>query len=127
MLVYKGVRFSRFARKAGISDEDLIRVVERADQGLVDADLGGDVIKQRITRKSSGAAGSARTLILYRREQRAIFVFGFEKKDMANITKAELQVFREKRQGSSLVRRSRTSQTSDVRRSHFHSRKRAER
>ncbi len=54
MRVFKTKAFSRFARKEGIEDNLLWEVVERAEQGNIDADLGGGVIKQRIPRLGEG-------------------------------------------------------------------------
>jgi len=42
-----------------------------------------------------GKSGGSRSIILLRRNERAFFVFGFEKKDQANIEKADLIAFRE--------------------------------
>ncbi len=93
--VYKNKSFARFARKAGLSDRDLWRAAESADRGLIDADLGGGVIKQRIARPGQGKSGGPRSIILFRHGDRAVFVYGFEKKDLANIDQNELEAFRE--------------------------------
>jgi hypothetical protein len=93
--VYKTKPFDRFARKARIPDADLWRAAELANQGLIDADLGGGVIKQRIARAGEGKSGGSRAIIAFRKNDRAIFVFGFEKKDQANIDRSDLQAFRE--------------------------------
>ena len=61
----------------------------------MDADLGGGVIKQRIARAGQGKSGGSRSIILLRHGHRAVFVFGFEKKDQANISTADLALFRE--------------------------------
>ena len=50
MRVFKNAWFGRFARKRKISEEVIWDAVDRAEKGLVDADLGGGVIKQRIAR-----------------------------------------------------------------------------
>jgi hypothetical protein len=50
--------FQRFARKEGIDEEELCDAVERAERGLLDADLGGGVIKQRIARPGEGKSGA---------------------------------------------------------------------
>jgi len=42
--------FQRFSDKERIGTAALIEAIERADRGLIDADLGGGVIKQRVTR-----------------------------------------------------------------------------
>lgn len=68
--------------------------MERAESGLVDADLGGGVIKQRVARTGQGKSGGYRTLILFRQGDRAIFAFGFAKSAQANITKADLALLR---------------------------------
>lgn len=69
--------------------------VERAESGLVDADLGGGVIKQRVARPGKGRSGGYRTLILFRQGDRAIFAFGFAKAKQANISKADLGLLRD--------------------------------
>jgi hypothetical protein len=38
--VYKNKPFSRFAKKANISDRSLWKAAQLANQGMVDADLG---------------------------------------------------------------------------------------
>ena len=66
-----------------------------ADQGAVDGNLGGGVIKQRIARDGEGKSGGSRAVILLRHGRRAVYVYGFEKKDRANIKPDELEAFRE--------------------------------
>lgn len=94
MRIFRNKPFTRFARKAGIPDADLTDAVERASQGLVDADLGGGVIKQRIARPGAGKSGGFRTIILLRIGSRAFFVHGFAKNDLGNIRKDELDMFK---------------------------------
>jgi len=57
---------------------------------LIDADLGGGVIKQRVARSGGGKSGGARALILYKKGERAYFVHGFAKNDRDNIDSSEL-------------------------------------
>jgi hypothetical protein len=66
-----------------------------AEQGQIDADLGGGVIKQRIARPGQGKSKGYRTIILFRREAKAFFVYGFAKSQRANINNDEEQQFRE--------------------------------
>lgn len=80
----------RFADKAGISDVALCRAVSHAERGLVAADLGGGVIKQRIARPGRGKSGGFRTLVVFRASTRAIFVHGFAKNEKDNIQNDEL-------------------------------------
>lgn len=87
--------FARFARNAGLTDTALIIAIERAEAGGIDADLGGNVMKQRIARPGEGRSGGFRTLILFRLAHRAIFAYGFAKNVKSNITPKELEALRE--------------------------------
>jgi hypothetical protein len=95
MSVYKTKAFARFARKSRITDGDLHEAARLANNGLIDADLGGGVIKQRIARPGEGKSGGSRSIILFRKNDRAVYVYGFEKKDQANIDRRELEALRE--------------------------------
>jgi hypothetical protein len=92
--VYKSKPFARFAKRARIADLDLWEAARRANEGLIDADLGGGVIKQRIARAGAGKSGGSRSIILFKKDDRAVYVHGFEKKDVANIRPDELEAFR---------------------------------
>jgi hypothetical protein len=80
----------RFAKKAGIGDVALCEAIRDAERGLIAADLGGGVIKQRIARPGQGKSGGFRTLIVFRLGIRAFFVHGFAKNEKDNIGKDEL-------------------------------------
>jgi hypothetical protein len=86
--------FARFTVREGIGDEDLRAAVESADRGLIDADLGGGVIRLRLARRGQGKSGGFRSIVLFRKGVRAFYVYGFAKKDLDNITAAELRAFR---------------------------------
>ena len=94
MRIFKNAWFERFARKQKIQDGMLLEAVLRAEQGLIDADLGSGVIKQRVARPGQGRSGGYRTLILYRQTHRAFFVYGFAKSQQANIGKEEETAFK---------------------------------
>ncbi len=93
--VFKSKSFARFARKAKIDDASLCKAIANAEKGLIDADLGGGVIKQRVAREGGGKSPGFRTLVLFRLGDRAFFVHGFAKKDQANIAEGELIALRE--------------------------------
>jgi hypothetical protein len=86
--------FGRFARKERIGDDLLCEAIARAERGVVDADLGGHVIKQRVARPGQGRSGGYRTLIAYRSKTRAVFQFGFAKNEQDNIDDNELKELR---------------------------------
>jgi hypothetical protein len=93
--IFKSGWFQRFARKEEIADAALQEAADRADKGQIDADLGGEVIKQRIARRGQGRSSGYRTIILFRRGTKAFFVYGFSKSQRANIDADELKQFRE--------------------------------
>lgn len=95
MRIFKNKWFARFAGKEGITDQKLCKAVKAAEQGLIDADLGGGVIKQRVARPRGGKSGGYRTIILYRKADLAFFVYGFPKSGQDNITRDELKTFKE--------------------------------
>ncbi len=68
--------------------------VDRAEKGLVDADLGGGVIKQRIARPGESKSKGYRSIVLYRKGDKAFFVYGFPKSDLGNIRDAEQEQFK---------------------------------
>ena len=51
MKVFKTRWFARFARQEKIADDGLREAIERAERGLIDANLGGGLIKQRVARQ----------------------------------------------------------------------------
>ena len=94
MRTFKTKPFARFAIREGITDEALCDAVERARRGLVDADLGGGVIKQRIARRGQGRSGGFRVIVVFRRGERAFFVHGFAKSDRENLRHKETGALR---------------------------------
>ncbi|MGO8953602.1 MAG: type II toxin-antitoxin system RelE/ParE family toxin [Rhodomicrobium sp.] len=86
--------FARFQRRERIAEKVLVKAIRDAGAGLVDADLGGGLIKQRVARKGEGKSGGYRTVIAFRRGERAVFLFGFAKSDLTNIDDDELEKLR---------------------------------
>lgn len=92
--IFKNRWFEKFARKQDIGGDVLREAVERAERGLIDADLGGGIIKQRVARKGGGKSGGYRAVVVFRSGDRALFLFGFAKSDRANLSTEELGQFR---------------------------------
>lgn len=93
--IFKSKWFERFARKEKIKDTVLSEAVKRAERGQIDANLGGGVIKQRIARAGQGKSGGYRTIVLYRRGDKAFFVYGFPKHERDNIDASDERDFKE--------------------------------
>ena len=94
MQILKTKGLVRFARRERITDTSLREAIERAERGLIDADLGGGLIKQRLARPGQGRSGGFRVIVAYRAKGRAVFLYGFAKNERDNIDPDELQVFR---------------------------------
>jgi hypothetical protein len=89
--VFKTRYFSRWMRKTELTDSALCAAVAEMGAGLIDADLGGGVVKKRIALPGRGKSGSARTLVATNKGSRWFFVFGFEKNERANISAKEVE------------------------------------
>lgn len=87
--VFKTRHFSRWMRKTELTDSSLCAAVLEMAQGLIDADLGGGVVKKRVGLPGRGKRGGARTLVATNKGNRWFFLFGFEKNDRANISAEE--------------------------------------
>ena len=90
MRVFATKWFARFARTEGIGDERLCEAIARAEQGSIDADLGGNLVKQRVARKGGGRSGGYRTLIALQAARRSVFLYGFAKSERNNINAKKL-------------------------------------
>lgn len=68
--------------------------IERAERGLIDADLGGGLIKQRVARQGKGRSSGYRMIVAYRAKGRAVFLYAFAKNERENIEPDELAELR---------------------------------
>ena len=93
--IFKTRFFDRQMQKIGLSDELLLNAVYEMERGLIDADLGGGVVKKRITLPNRGKSGSTRTLIATNKNDRWFFMFGFEKNQRDNINEKELRFLKD--------------------------------
>ncbi len=94
MRIFKTRRFERWARKKKVNNWQLIDAVNEINAGLVDADLGGHLIKQRVARSGHGKRGGHRTLIVFKSGERAVFVYGISKNNQENINENEEKICR---------------------------------
>ena len=94
MRIFKNAWFRRFARRERITDQVLREAIDRAEDGITDADLGGGVIKQRIARSGQGKSGGYRTIIVFKKGDLAFFVYGYAKSERNNIDRGETDAFK---------------------------------
>jgi hypothetical protein len=86
--------FANWANGAGLDDDALAIAVAEMERGLIDARLGGEVVKKRVALLGRGKRGGVRTLVAFRQEEKAFFVFGFAKNERANISRDELRALK---------------------------------
>jgi hypothetical protein len=91
---FKTKLFARWADGAGLSDEVLAAAVTEMNQGLIDARLGGKVVKKRVAPPGRGKRGGARTVVAFKQGEKAFFVYGFAKNERANVSAKELKALR---------------------------------
>ena len=94
MRIFKSRWLGRFARRETIGDSSLWEAIDRAERGLIDADLGGGLIKQRVARPGAGRSGGYRMIVAYKEGDRAVFLYGFAKNERENISPDELEDLR---------------------------------
>ena len=94
MKIFKYKIFEKWAKKQGMSNIDLKKAIDEMQNGLIDANLGGNVYKKRIGLHGKGKRSSHRTIILMKIQDKAIFAHGFAKGEKGNITKNELEGFK---------------------------------
>jgi len=93
--------FKKWANKANLSNQDMLEAVVNLEKDLSVADLGGNIYKIRVKRGNRGKSSGFRTIVVYKKEDRVIFLYGFGKNEKSNIDKSELQYF--KKLGSDLL------------------------
>ena len=87
--------FARFARKAGLTDENLASAAADVTAGKFNADLGGHVYKQRVARSGEGKSGGFRTIVLFKVGGHCFFAHGFAKNEKANVSAKELKALKQ--------------------------------
>ena len=94
MQIFMTKGFQRWAGREALTDDALLTAVAEIGQGLVDADLGGHVVKKRIATRGRGKRGSVRTLLAIQMDEKAFFIYGFAKNERSNISLKELKALR---------------------------------
>jgi len=87
--------FSKWAAKQKIPKRELTNTLAELAVGNFEANLGGNLYKKRIHFEGHGKSGSGRTILCYKKDDRAIFVHGFAKNEKSNLSKKELIAFKE--------------------------------
>ncbi|MEN9846641.1 MAG: hypothetical protein RIS36_1788 [Pseudomonadota bacterium] len=86
---YKLKDFAKWAKKEGISDDELAAVVSEMNRGLLGDRLGAHIYKKRIKVDGRGKRGGARAIVLYKDKDVTLFLYGYLKNDQADISHNE--------------------------------------
>jgi hypothetical protein len=88
-------QFSKWASNQNIAENELSEAISEVQSGQFEANLGGHLYKKRIAFEGQGKSGSGRTIICYKKDDKAIFIHGFAKNEKTNLSKKELIALKE--------------------------------
>lgn len=95
MRIFKTKGFTRIASKdLHISDVVLKKTVEELNRGNYDANLGGHVYKIRLGMENRGKSNGARTIVCFKKNDKAIFLDAYAKNDKENLSIPEEQLYK---------------------------------
>jgi len=92
--IFTTEEFDDFAQAERLADTTLVKTVALIEAGLVSAELGGNLIKQRVARRGQGKSGGFRTVLVFKDGDRAVFVQGFAKNERSNLTDLEVRALK---------------------------------
>lgn len=84
----------RWLRSTRLMEEAICAALEEAAAGLVDADLGGGLVKKRVALPGRGKRGGARIVVATNRTNRWYVIVGFAKSVRADLDSSELKALR---------------------------------
>jgi hypothetical protein len=94
MLKLKTKWFHKWAKKHKIVDKMLLEAIDNVENNLSSTNLGGGLFKVRIASSHRGKSSSFRTIIVYKKDDKAVIVYGFKKNEQENLSKSELKAFK---------------------------------
>lgn len=77
MRIFINSWFQKFLAKHRINARELGTAIKLMESGRVDADLGGGVFKQRLAQSGQGKSASVRSIVCYRKSERAFLYLPF--------------------------------------------------
>jgi len=86
--------FNKWAKKSNLKNQDLIDTIFNLENGLSSSNLGNHLFKVRVKREHSGKSSGFRTVVVFQKQNRAIYLYGFGKNEKENISKTELEYFK---------------------------------
>jgi len=95
MRIFKTKLFNQWLGKIGLDNEALKIAVKEIVSGLYEVSLGGHLFKKRIRIKGKGKSSGVRTIIAFKKDDKAFFVYGYAKNKKANINETEKRIYKE--------------------------------
>jgi hypothetical protein len=95
MRIFKNKDFNKWSKKLNIPDSHLIKSVEEMQNGLYEAKIGAGLYKKRLGYGGRGKSSGARTLLVFKKDEFAIFIYGFQKNEKDNINAEEKSALKE--------------------------------
>lgn len=96
MPIFKTKSFAKAAQAERLTDKAICKAVDEVQRGLIDAKLGGDLVKKRVAVGSKGKSGGLRTILVYRASAENVFcIYVFAKNERDNITAKELRALKQ--------------------------------
>lgn len=83
--------FNKWCNKTSLKRHELLQAIDNLENNLSTSNLGGGLYKVRVSSANRGKSSAFRTIVVYKKEDRAIFVYGFAKKGKSNLENSELQ------------------------------------
>ena len=92
--IFKYKYFDAWLRSEKIAQSTLVQAITEIENGLFEANLGSCLYKKRIAKKGRGKRGGYRTIIAFRCNDKAIFMYGFDKQTKDNIEIKEKNIYK---------------------------------
>ena len=94
MLKLKTKWFNKWAKKNSLSDKILLKTISNISDKLGTVNIGSDLYKVRTPKIGQGKSGGFRTIVVFKKSDIAIFVYGFSKSEKDSLDKEELKYFK---------------------------------
>ncbi len=89
MRIFKNKAFNCWTEEVGLTDNKLKEAVNEINNGLYEANLGGNIFKKRVALAGRGKSSGARTVVAFRTDVNTFFIYGFAKNARSNISEKE--------------------------------------
>ncbi len=94
MLNLKTKWFNKWASKNKMHDSALESALNDLLQNKGVSNLGGNLYKIRVSKVTGGKSGGYRTLVAYKKDDFAIFIYAFAKNEKENLKRDELTLLK---------------------------------